>query len=192
MRLGLSLGHGKKWHDGEAIDDPGAVHLTLDTSEFRTCTKIWNILRALLTEHEGIQPIYAPIEVPLNQRIQYLNQQHDHEPIDLALELHLNGFHEDSVDGTETLYYPGNETGLLWAAKIQESLVGALGLKNRGTKPFGDDDWEKERNGFVRRTKMTAIIVEPFFITNTASAEAVLTGDRVHQVAWAIFRALID
>jgi len=187
MRIALSVGHGQAWEDGVIVDDPGAEHAAIGVSEFKTCKRIYRILFALLYEYHDISILEVPINIPLAQRVQTINDSHVGHEIDLAIELHNNGFEDRSVDGTETFYWPSSISGKAWAQKIQEFMVAEIGLNDRGAKPHTDP----KRNGFVRKTDMPAVLVEPFFITNDATAKEILTGDIVHRTAWGVFRALI-
>ena len=191
MRLALSVGHGQAWEGGAVVDDPGAEHAAIGVSEFKTCKRIHHVLHALLYEYHDISVFDVPINIPLQQRIQTINDAHMGHEIDLAIEIHNNGFDDRAVDGTETLYWPTSVSGKAWAQKVQEFMVAEIGITDRGVKAFGDDKWEQSRDAFLQMTKMPAIIVEPFFITSDASAKEVLTGDLIHRVSWSIFKALI-
>ncbi len=186
MRIGLSVGHGQKWEDGSVVDDPGAVHHEIGVTEFATCLRIANILEALLEEKRGVFLVRIPRNIPLRERISILNDSHLGSRIDVAIELHCNGYIDKGVDGTECLYYPGSVAGRLYAEKLQNSLVEGLRLNDRGAKAFDNE----KRNAFLRTTAMPAVIVEPFFITNDDSAEHVISGSLVHWTAWSLFRGL--
>jgi len=179
-RIAISIGHvGPE-------DSKPAEHPEIGVTEKQTCLRIARILEALLGEYRNIDVEYAPLNQDLDYRITYLNALHGDDQIDLALELHMNAFHDRTVDGTEVLYLPTDMTGKAWAEKLQASLVGEVARKDRGAKAFDNE----KRNGFIRLTDMPAVVVEPAFITNDQTAKEIVNGDLVHRIAWALFRAL--
>ncbi len=87
---------------------------------------------------------------------------------DFAVELHCNSVIDGSVQGAETLYWHKSKRSKELAKRLQASVVGLLRENNRGIKPIT----RGERGAtFLRKTKMPAVILEPFFISNTKSLE---------------------
>jgi N-acetylmuramoyl-L-alanine amidase len=81
---------------------------------------------------------------------------------DFIISLHCNAFNENA-SGTEVLYYHRSTKGKLMAEILNENLVNALGLTNRGIKPKGAED----RGGYLlKKTAAPCVIAEPFFIDN--------------------------
>lgn len=81
---------------------------------------------------------------------------------DVILSLHFNAFN-GSATGSETLHYYRSRNGLRLAKLIQDGVVKALGLADRGCKGL--------RSGYrgsalVKRTRAVAVILEPFFGDN--------------------------
>jgi N-acetylmuramoyl-L-alanine amidase len=101
---------------------------------------------------------------------------------DLAVEVHFNGGGTATTSGCETLHAPGSEKGIRLAKLVQERLVAALGVKDRGTKegwhgaptPTGEGPLEGKTalNYWLRATKCPAIIVEPEFVQQYKFIEA--------------------
>ncbi|RIW17895.1 N-acetylmuramoyl-L-alanine amidase [Vibrio harveyi] len=87
---------------------------------------------------------------------------------DFAIELHCNAVANNSVQGAETLYWHKSTRSKALAQKLQLPVVNLLGESNRGIKPIIKGD---RGATFLRRTKMPAVILEPFFISNTKSLE---------------------
>lgn len=86
---------------------------------------------------------------------------------EFALELHFNAFDETST-GTETLHWHRSARGKAYAGIVQQHLLIALGLRDRGLKPTTEDG----RGGyFLQRTAMPAVIAEPFFGSNPAEMQ---------------------
>lgn len=78
---------------------------------------------------------------------------------DLFVAVHCNA---GGGTGTETYYYYGNSEGKELAENIQNNLVGALGLKDRGIKEAGF--------AVIKHTNMTAVLIETAFIDTAADA----------------------
>lgn len=81
---------------------------------------------------------------------------------DFIVSLHCNAFNR-TASGTEVLYYHKSKRGKALAGVLQEKLLAALGLKDRGIKPRTSED----RGGYLlKNTKAPCVIAEPFFIDN--------------------------
>lgn len=78
---------------------------------------------------------------------------------DFAVSIHCNAAETGHAHGTETLYYPTSKRGKQIAQCIQEELVKAVGLRDRGIKPRND-------LAFLKKTKRTSVLVECAFISN--------------------------
>ncbi|UTZ44590.1 N-acetylmuramoyl-L-alanine amidase [Vibrio campbellii] len=87
---------------------------------------------------------------------------------DFSIELHCNSVVNQEVQGGETLYWHKSSRSKALAKKLQAPIVHLLGENNRGIKPIVKGD---RGATFLRRTKMPAVILEPFFISNTKSLE---------------------
>jgi len=86
---------------------------------------------------------------------------------DFILSLHCNAFNTQT-SGTEVLYYHRSVKGTRFAEILNEHLVQALGLPNRGVKPKASED----RGGYLLRNTVAAcVIAEPFFIDNDSDFE---------------------
>jgi N-acetylmuramoyl-L-alanine amidase len=89
---------------------------------------------------------------------------------DFIISLHCNAFNKNA-SGTEVLYYHKSELGKKSAEILQDELVGALSLKNRGIKPRSVED----RGGhLLKYTNAPCIISEPFFIDNDSDLDVVM------------------
>ena len=204
FRIALSVGHGAKAVDHQVVKDPGAVNAHLGVTEFDTCERIFYVLYAMLKERLSVETYITPIVVPLQDRVRDLNLEHKYRSkIDLAVELHLNGYVSPTVDGTECLYCPNDAISEEWAQRLQDALVDELGLRDRGIKEGwyrmdkpghidypGDIDGDEKIDYFLRATDMPAVIVEPCFITCDKSAEEFVNGILVQRTAYALFKGL--
>ncbi len=100
----------------------------------------------------------------------------------LLIEFHCNAFNREAT-GTEVLYAGGYSNGDLAALIMQEHLVRALGLPDRGTKPKVRAD----RGGYLLwGVSQLALIPEPFFIDNDADLATARAVDLVTAYADAI------
>lgn len=77
---------------------------------------------------------------------------------DLFISLHGNSFN-GSASGCEVVYYPSSVKGKNLATNIC-SEISKLGFKNRGAKA------DTRELAELNSTKMTAVIIEPFFVDN--------------------------
>lgn len=83
---------------------------------------------------------------------------------DIAVSFHANAFNTEAT-GSEVLYYHRSIKGRKLADIMQFAATDALGLTDRGIKPKNESD----RGGhLLRHTSMPCVIVEPFFIDNSA------------------------
>lgn len=102
---------------------------------------------------------------------------------DYFISIHCNSAADPAASGTETLVYALGSKAANMAAVVQNSLVRALGTRDRGVKARPD-------LAVLRGTKMPAILVECGFISNTADA-AILRGKQA-DIAAAIARGMCD
>lgn len=100
----------------------------------------------------------------------------------LFLSIHNNAFNSSEC-GTETLYYPSIK-GKEFAFNIQNSLVKALGTKNRGII-------ERPKLVVLHATKMTAVIAEIAFLTNTGDRAKLSDEEFLQNTASAFSDAII-
>lgn len=185
-RIGFSVGHGTKLSGGEIINDPGAVNDTYGITEHETCHRILNTLEELLSEQEEIELVIAPVGETFQQRVEYLNDYHANSgEIDISIELHLNGYHDSSINRTECLYYPTSDVGKSWAQKLQDVLVDSLGFQDK-------EIIERPDLYFLRKTSMPAVMVEPWFITNDECAREAEEGDLIQRTADSLFIGLVE
>ncbi len=90
---------------------------------------------------------------------------------DFIISLHCNAFNK-TASGTETLYYHRSKNGKLMAEILNNQLVSALNLKNRGIKAKTSED----RGGsLLKNTLAPCVIAEPFFIDNDSDLEIAIS-----------------
>ncbi len=145
-KCALVIGHKKS--------SPGASNETSNLTEFVFNDKLAiDIEDAIHGLH--VQRVYRRTYNLLPHDINELNP-------DFIVSLHCNAF-DGSASGTEVLYYHRSTKGKIIAGILNEQLVEALGLKNRGLKPKTAED----RGGYLlKNTEAPCVIAEPFFIDN--------------------------
>jgi N-acetylmuramoyl-L-alanine amidase len=79
-------------------------------------------------------------------------------PKTIFLSLHFNAHADRSISGSETLYWPGSETGRELASYVQSELGRRLVTRNRGFRP--------ERLKVLELAPVTGVLVECGFISN--------------------------
>jgi N-acetylmuramoyl-L-alanine amidase len=101
---------------------------------------------------------------------------------DVFLSIHANSFSSQAAHGTAAYYSTGSSMGAVFAADLQDELVRAGGLADRGTSAA---DFY-----VLKHTNMPASLVEMAFISNSQE-EQLLNSDGFQQkMAEAICRAL--
>lgn len=126
-----------------------------------------HVLAGLIAErlhHQGVRPIIMYRGSSYTGMVNDVNATN----ADFAIELHCNSVGDNTVQGAETLYWHRSSRSQALAEKLQKPMVELLGENDRGIKPK-----LKGARGatFLRRTKMPAVILEPFFISNLESLE---------------------
>jgi N-acetylmuramoyl-L-alanine amidase len=142
----IDPGHGGK--------DPGSVafglvekHLTLDIAKRIEKLLIGKGIQVELTRREDVF-------IELADRAAVAANS----PDTILLSLHFNAHADRSISGTETLYWPGSESGRELASYVQSELGRRLVTRNRGFRP--------ERLKVLELAPVTGVLVECGFLTN--------------------------
>mgnify|MGYP001803659678 CR=1 FL=1 len=145
-RVGIDPGHGGL--------DPGSSAFGLIEKELALdlAFRLENILKAKGLETELTRR--TDIFIELEDRAALANAK----PNTIFVSLHFNAHSDRSISGTETLYWPGSNTGRELASYVQSELGRRLVTRNRGFKP--------ERLKVLEKTHATAILVECGFLSN--------------------------
>jgi N-acetylmuramoyl-L-alanine amidase len=106
--------------------------------------------------------------------------------VDMLVSLHLNA-HRDSLAEGATVFYCGREgwvsaSGQRLAELIQDELVRHAGLKDGRTHP----KWLP----LLRETRMTAVRIEPCFVTNPTEEKRLREGTLIEAIAAAVVRGI--
>ena len=101
---------------------------------------------------------------------------------DAFLSIHANSFSSQAAHGTATYYYSGSPMGTILAADLQDELVRAEGLTDRG---------KSTANFYVlKHTNMPASLIEMAFISNPQEEQLLNSAGFQQKTAEAICRAL--
>lgn len=144
MKIGLNIGH---------YGTVGAVGF-LDES--KCAVEIYNELKPLL-EADGHKVIPCNNATPPDYKS--ATKLANMYELDLVISIHLNSSIYETANGTEVLYYDGNEKGEKYAEDLSKAISSALGTKNRGAKP-GNDIY------IINNTSATCILLECLFVSN--------------------------
>ncbi|MBP2032338.1 N-acetylmuramoyl-L-alanine amidase [Clostridium algifaecis] len=123
-----------------------------------------------ILKQKGVNVIYTRTEderktssLNVTQSLQRRCDTANNSSAKFMVAIHTNAFDSPDAEGTETLYYTGNSEGERIATLIQNSLVSHLGTYDRGLK---DGSWLY----ITRNTKMTTVLTELGFLTNSKDA----------------------
>lgn len=149
-------------------------------------------------EIEKFTPVVIVKPGWLGDKVRMINAFKGVEPVYLAAEIHFNSDVRRMSRGSETLYFPGSAAGKCAAETVQRTL-GKVFPPNRGPKEGwfrmdrpghvdypGDKEGDEKVDFYLKKTRMTSLIIEPEFIHNR------VTLDRLRDVGCkAIAQALI-
>jgi len=172
----VDAGHGGK--------DPGAV--ANDLHEKTVNLDITAYLKEMLDEDEAYKVYYTRLTDDYYPTLQERCDLANEIDADMFLSIHNNAYHS-SETGTETLYFPSQETGVLTSPALanifQDQLVESLGSNDRGIK-------QRENLYVLKHTAMPAIIVEIGFLTNVNDASKLKENAYLKEAATALYVAV--
>lgn len=146
-RLALVIGHGPKIDKGAESAD-GTTELD------------WNTELADLIKQNIGNALDVVIIHRVTERIPPVAQVNA-TAADFTVELHCNAS-DGAASGTEMICLPTSPRANALATLLQRAAVAVLNLKDRGVKPPQNG----RGTGFLKGTKMPAVIVETLFIDN--------------------------
>ena len=165
--------------EGHGGLDPGAIG-SKGTHEANHNLDMGKILGRILTE-QGQQVVHTRTTdkwLSLADRADIANKN----GCNAFISIHCNSFKDPNAHGIETWCSPNSVEGMKLSKLVQEELVKATGLTNRGCK---------EANfGVLRMSKMTAILVETAFISNIEEEALLMKTEFKEKVAKAIVKGL--
>jgi hypothetical protein len=152
MKVALVVGH--------SVVKQGASHERV--TEFDFNDQLMVSMYESLPKHHTFATFYRSSNIKgyTHQMID-LHKRLEKWGCDLAIEFHLNDFHNPDVDGHEVLAV--SYQGKLYADKLNDKFNKYLPNKNRGVKLLESHD---NGYGFLVRGEYPCIISEPFFISS--------------------------
>ncbi len=170
-KIFLDPGHGGK--------DPGGAGNGL--KEKNVALSITLKIGKILKRH-NLEVLYSrttDVFVELSDRARKANNAN----ADYFISIHSNAYSDPSAQGVETYSYPGATEAARLSRSIQNAIISAgVYTRNRGTKTANF--------AVLRETKMTAVLVETAFITN--SQDANLLRNRQDDFAEAISKGILS
>lgn len=180
MKFMLDAGHGNNTPGKRTPDD--------SMREFHFNSVVANYVRDTLLKYENVIVDFAhdpsgKIDISLLARTNTANSKKS----DVYVSIHANAYGGtwNDANGIETFIHPAaNAVSKNLASLIQDKLIKATGLKNRGVKA--------ENFHVLRETNMPAVLIECGFMTNKHEAELLKSDEYRRKCAKAIADALIE
>ena len=117
----------------------------------------------------------------INELQARVNVANNHKS-DIMVSIHCNAFTSPSANGTQTFYYPSSYKGQRLAQNIQQKMIEANGLTDRGASTC---------NFYVvKKSFMPAVLIETAFITNYNEEALLSDPDWQMQLANAIAQGI--
>lgn len=147
MKIALVVGH--KERSPGACNSNGLCEFEYNNQLVKLINK--RLIDGKVESHIVYRNSYLDLPVKINE----IEPSH-------IISFHCNAFNK-KASGTEVLYYHRSSTAKVMARTLQDSIVGVLGLPDRGIKPKTAED----RGGYLLKyTHAPCVIVESFFIDN--------------------------
>lgn len=179
MKIVLDVGH--------TASEPGACNSTYDVCEFEFNRVLTDAVcaQAQFSFNSFIKKYDIELVKVFRDNYRDLPQKINKENPDVVISFHANAFNT-KASGTETLYYFTSEKSKSMALILQEAILGALSLNNRGIKAI----MPKGRGFYLlSKTKAPCVTLEPFFIDNNFDFE--VANKSINTLASAILEAII-
>ncbi|WP_052447476.1 N-acetylmuramoyl-L-alanine amidase family protein [Clostridium polynesiense] len=173
VKLVIDAGHGGK--DSGAV---GATGLNEKVPNLKIALRCGEILSS-----QGISVEYTRTEdkyITLTERANIANNYN----ADYFISIHNNSFSDSSASGTETYAYKSGGEGETMARAILNSVVSAIGTKNRGVK--------YANFAVLRQTLMPATLVEICFISNPDEEARLKDDGFIETVSLAIAKGFLS
>ncbi len=172
VKIAIDAGHGGK--------DPGAIG-PAGTYEKEVNLAVAKLVRDLLAG-AGAQVLMireGDETVPLFERPSRANSW----DADLYVSIHCNSYRTQVKTGTEVYYYRNHPSSADLAQALQEELIRALGLVDRGVRT--------ERFVVLRETRMPSALLELAFISSPLEEKLLVDPGFQRRAAQAIFQGIV-
>lgn len=153
MKVALIIGH-KKTEQGAKNSDIGITEFMFNSL----------LVKDIITYYEKTSDNSLELIPVFRDTYRNLPKKVNSTNADIILSFHCNAFNT-KVSGSEVLYYHKSSNGKKIAKSLQNNIVNALGLKDRGIKGKSS----KDLGGYLLKyTSAPCVILEPFFIDNNS------------------------
>lgn len=169
MKIILDAGHGGK--------DPGAIGGNLQEKDLALA--IVQKIAARCLPLDVCLTRKNDAFVSINERAKIANTLN----ADCFVSIHMNAAANENAHGIETLCYSEKGDSYKLANMMQAALIKATGAENRGIKIRPD-------LGVLRGTKMTAILIECGFISNTLERTKLASAEYQDKIAQTVAAVL--
>lgn len=179
MKLAIVVGHNAR--------DQGAVRRDTGETEFSWNSRLAEIIesRADRFPQVTVRTFFREDVRSYRRELREVYRKTDEWRADAVAELHFNSHNTESATGTETLT-SGSIGSVAFAELVQEEILDALGLRDRGLK-YVTREGRGGRSLFSGRAP--AILVEPFFGSSPKGLAATDEAHEMIDLADAILRA---
>ena len=180
-----NAGAGKKVYldPGHGGADAGAIGTTYGTKEKDVALDVTKRVASKLRDDGYVVEESRTTDVypSLSQRYNDANNK----GADIFVSMHFNSATASSAQGIETLYRVDGRTSNVLADQIQDEMIDATGLRNRGLKQRSD-------LAVLNGTKMPAVLVEGGFLSNSSEENLIKSASYRETLANAIVRGIED
>ena len=182
-------GHTVVIDPGHGGSDTGAIGY-VGSQEKDICLAVAKKVRSALANYginaimtrETDRDVFAP-DTDANQELQArVNVQTTNPSAEIFVSIHCNAFTNPATGGTETYYYAGSPQGYRLANFVNEELLRAGGLSNRGVKTA--------KFYVIKNSGVPAILTELGFITNPAEEQLLSNENYQTKIADGIARGI--
>lgn len=179
-RLAIVVGHNS--------EKQGAVRGDTGETEF-----VWNSDLAKMIEDEArdypgleVKTFYRQPGLGYSREIRRVYEETDRWGANATVELHFNSSASPNATGTETLT-SGTPASMALAVSVNQEMVAALGLKDRGvkTRSAGDRGGASLMSG-----RAPAVLIEPFFGSSAKGQQATDSSSEKRALAEAVVRGV--
>ncbi|WP_346353229.1 N-acetylmuramoyl-L-alanine amidase [Azotosporobacter soli] len=178
MKVFLNPGHAPG-----GVPDPGAVNAALGLREADVVAAVGAAAAAYL------RAAGCEVMVCQDDSLAQVTRQANAAAADLFVSIHCNSAGDQAARGTEVWYCDASAAGRELANCIQNQLVAALGLTDRGCKAAVPGV-----NGLyvLTRTAMPAVLAELAFLSNPEEAILLASAEKQKECAAALARGVTD
>jgi N-acetylmuramoyl-L-alanine amidase len=174
---------------GHGGNDPGhlsnnSAHKTEKELNLLIAQKFGNYVSTLLQNVEIVYSRTTDVYLTLDERVEIANSK----GVDIFISIHCNANEKTKVHGTESHIHSFDaKKSVELARTFEKEFSGKAGRTSRGVKDNNDREHSLQ---VLKYTKMTSVLVECGFLTNTREANYLNTAEGQDIIASALFRGL--